>query len=361
MAGILVVDDERGYREELASLFSLEGYEVAAAGSGSEAIEIGVYERPEVLVADWMLKGQIHGLHVAEVLRMVRPDIRAVLITGFSSRDLREQADRQQVSDFVEKPFDQDRILGAVTKALQDEPPKTSSCSVAVVEVGSDHAIRYANSKARGMFAETLAGSGAESLERVLATTSLNDLAAVEDRWVRVAVRGRRPLTWLARARARGPGGRRLMVLLDMEQQHCQHYPSVGMLLGLNIPAHTHWPFGGRALIVDREPLVRRMFVTAFEHLGCTCHAAATAQEALQLYLADDGISVTILDYDVAGEGTAQWLQTQRGIRPCTLIGTSAVERGAEFAALGVEHFLPKPFTVGDVVEMLTRQTEQLQ
>lgn len=360
MAGILVVDDERGYREELSTLFSMEGHDVVLAGSGSEAIEIGAYQRPDVVVADWMLKGQIHGLHVAEVLRMVRSDLKAVLITGFGSRDLREQADRQHVSDFVEKPFDQDRILAAVAKALQAEPPPAPSCSVAVVDVASDHAIVYANDKARSMFAETLAGSGAESLEGVLATTSLADLQAAADRWVRVAVRGRRPLTWLARARSRRPDGRQLMVLLDTEQQHCQHYPSVGMLLGLSLPAHNHWPFGGRALVVDGEPLVRRMLVAAFEHLGCTCHAAATAQEALQLYLADDGISVTIVDYDVSGEGTGQWLKMLRGVRPCTLIGTSAVERGADFAALGVENFLPKPFTVGDVVEMLTRQTEQL-
>lgn len=360
MAGMLVVDDERGYREELSSLFSMEGYDVATAGSGSEAIDIGVYQRPDVLVADWMLKGQIHGLHVAEVLRTVRSDLKTILITGFGSRDLREQAGRQQVSDFVEKPFDQDRILGAVASALQSVPSSAPSCSVAVVEIGPNHSIMYANGRARDMFAETLAGAGAESLDRVLATNSLTDLEAAENRWVRVAVRGRRPLTWLARSRSRRPDGRLLLVLLDMTQQHCQHYPSVGMLLGLDIPAHSHWPFGGRALIVDSEPLVRRMFVAAFEHLGCTCHAAATAQEALQLYLADDGISVTILDYDVAGEGTGQWVQTLRGIRPCTLIGTSAVERGAEFSALGIEYFLPKPFTVADVVEMLTRQTEQL-
>ena len=69
MCKVLIVDDERDYRDQLSLCLSEDELEIRTAGSGREAIDLGACFRPDVLVADWMLKNHIHGLHVAEVLQ----------------------------------------------------------------------------------------------------------------------------------------------------------------------------------------------------------------------------------------------------------------------------------------------------
>ena len=93
MARVLLVEDEDTLRESVARYLELEGHSVLTAANGREAFEVGVSGRPDVLVADWMLHNHIHGLHVAQTLRVVDPSLNTVLITGFPSRKLKQEFD----------------------------------------------------------------------------------------------------------------------------------------------------------------------------------------------------------------------------------------------------------------------------
>ena len=121
MATVLVVEDETSLRETLSRYLKHVGYDVISAASGYEALEAGFAAAPDVLVADWMLKNHIHGLHVSEVFRALHPKLSTILITGFPSRDLVEESDRCGVSRLLEKPFDLSELHGALEMALTEE------------------------------------------------------------------------------------------------------------------------------------------------------------------------------------------------------------------------------------------------
>ncbi len=116
---VLIVDDEPSYRDYLERYLAREGYEVLTAATGKEAIELGESFRPTVILADWMLKDHMHGLEVAESLRRVIPDLRILLMTGFPSSDIRQEADRAKVCRFLEKPFGLEEVAQAIRDAVQ--------------------------------------------------------------------------------------------------------------------------------------------------------------------------------------------------------------------------------------------------
>ncbi len=117
---ILIVDDEPTYREYLGRFLDREGLDVRTAGTGAEAIEIAAGFDPDVLLADWMLRCEMHGIEVGETLRARRPDLRILLMTGFPTADLEAEAVRVGIDGLLEKPFaleDLSRAVRAATSA----------------------------------------------------------------------------------------------------------------------------------------------------------------------------------------------------------------------------------------------------
>lgn len=117
MAKVLVVDDEPDYRSKLKSLLTAEGYQVETAEDGVRAIELARAFRPDVLVADWMLRSSRHGIQVCESLRHTLPSLVTILITGYPTEQLRADAARAAVFAFLEKPFEADELRDAVRRA----------------------------------------------------------------------------------------------------------------------------------------------------------------------------------------------------------------------------------------------------
>ncbi len=73
-----------------------------------------------MLLADWMLRCEMHGIEVGETLRARRPDLRILLMTGFPTADLEAEAVRDAIAGLLEKPFaleDLSRAVRAATSA----------------------------------------------------------------------------------------------------------------------------------------------------------------------------------------------------------------------------------------------------
>jgi DNA-binding NtrC family response regulator len=354
---VLVVDDEQVYREQLELALSRQGHEVRIAGSGREAVEVGSRYRPDVLVADWMLKNHIHGLHVAHVLTLVKPDVQTILITGFASPDLVHGAKEAAVFEFIEKPFDTDCIIGAVTRASATPRDCSTATAVGVVEVDTDGRIVYANPAAREMFAETDAGREAGSLGELFGPEDLTQLDQASDRRVEVGPRAAQATTWQVRARE-WLGEGRLLVLSSRVGVDDSRHPTVRMLLGHEPLRLVRWPMAGRALIVEEHGLVRRVLVEGLERAGCICHAAASHEQALQVFQRDLDIRVVILDSEVSDGDAADFVRELRAHRPgVCIVGTSPLGRRDYFSEIDVGLFLPKPWTVADLVEVISSST----
>jgi DNA-binding NtrC family response regulator len=353
MSKVLVVDDEQIYREELELALSSHGHEVRTAGSGREAVEVGARYRPDVLVADWMLKNDIHGLHVADVLSLVKPEVQTILITGFASPDLVAGAEQADVFEFIEKPFEADRIVGAVSRASATRRKPGKSPAFGVVEVDSGGRIIYASPAARELFAVTSAGRDVGRLDELFGPDALAQLDQAGRRWVVVSPQAAELVYWRARARD-WPGEGRLLVLSSREGADDGRHPVVRMLLGHEPLRLAKWPIAGRGLVVEDHGLVRRVLVEGLERSGCICHAAATHQQALQVFERDPDVQVVILDSEVSDGDSGEFVRQLRALRPdVCIVGTSPLQRRAHFAAMGVELFLWKPWTVADLVDLI--------
>ncbi len=350
---VLIVDDEEVYRRQLEIALAPAGHEIRTASSGREAIDIGMRYRPDVLVADWMLKNHIHGLHVARVLRAVRPDVATILVTGFASADLRAEAGKSRVFDFVEKPFDVEQIRSAVQAAGAGVPTRNGGAVVAVLEVDRAGTITYANAHAREMLGETRAGGEAASLTDLFSPDAIPDLdAAVED-WVVVFPKAAESVTW--HIRAQRASDLRLVVLRHPDDPQYLDLSLLEMLLGFKDPVHARWPFEERVLVLDDEVLNRTFSISLLESVGASGHAVESPNEGIRLLEHDEGLKFVVMDYNIPNTKPAETVKRIRQARPdAVIVGTSGAYHRDDFAALGVKHFLQKPWRIDDLINTLT-------
>jgi CheY-like chemotaxis protein len=343
MARILVVDDERTYRRWLERLLVDEGHEVRVADSGREAIDLGVRWRPDLAVVDWMLRGDLHGLHVAAALRAVRPDTRVILITGFPSEDLRRSS--EHLSDFVTKPFDLDQVRASVHSSLATEPPPAPRLQCGLIEVDGQGGITYTNP--RGL---ELAGgpTPAKRLDELL-SADVFTLDRAEAQWVSVSTRS--GARWAVRSQPAAQDGSRLLVVCPSGAHH--NVPLIDIVLGVAAPTVDR-PWRGRVLVVDDDRFYRMTVVKLLDQLGVPCFSAGTHAQAVRLLETDPGLDLAVLDYDMPDGDVGDVVGRIRALRPgMLLVGNSAADRKHDFALRGVDLFLAKPWRTADLLKLV--------
>lgn len=105
MLEILLVDDDELVRQSLSMLLSHEGFRVAAARGGQEALELARQQSFDLVISDIRMP-DMDGFEVVRQLRDLQSDSHFVLITGYASEDAPVQALRLRLDDYFRKPFD---------------------------------------------------------------------------------------------------------------------------------------------------------------------------------------------------------------------------------------------------------------
>ena len=117
-AKILVVDDERYIAAALKKSLEGEGYEVATAESGEEALRIFKAELFDLVLLDLMLPG-ITGLETLSAIKALTGEVVVIMITAHGDIETAVTAIKAGAYDFVEKPFELNKISIIVKKALE--------------------------------------------------------------------------------------------------------------------------------------------------------------------------------------------------------------------------------------------------
>ena len=119
---ILIVDDEEDLVSTLQRLLQQEfpGSRVDVAFSGEEGLSLLAARSYDLLIADFRMPG-FNGLELIKGVRYLDSRVPIMLMTGFGSMSIREEADQLGVDLYVDKPFDVDKMLSAVRKILPDE------------------------------------------------------------------------------------------------------------------------------------------------------------------------------------------------------------------------------------------------
>jgi two-component system phosphate regulon response regulator PhoB len=121
---VLVVEDEPAQREVLGYNLEAEGFRVAKAENGEEALILVDEEQPDIIVLDWMLPN-VSGIEVCRQLK-TRADTRNVPIIMLSARS--EEVDRVRgletgADDYVIKPYSVVELMARVRAQLRRTRP----------------------------------------------------------------------------------------------------------------------------------------------------------------------------------------------------------------------------------------------
>jgi two-component system chemotaxis response regulator CheY len=118
MARILVVDDAAFMRKMVSDALIKGGHEVVGeAGNGSEAITRFQELKPEVMTLDITMPEK-DGLAALKEIIELDPGARVVMCSALGQESKVLESIKLGAKDFVVKPFQADRVLEAVGKAL---------------------------------------------------------------------------------------------------------------------------------------------------------------------------------------------------------------------------------------------------
>jgi len=130
---ILVVDDERDIRELVAGVLEDEGYDTRMAGDSSAALEAIATRRPSLVLLDvWLQGSKLDGLDLLDEIKRRDSSIPVLVISGHGTLDTAVAAIRKGAVDFIEKPFQAERLLMMVERATETERLRREVASLRV-------------------------------------------------------------------------------------------------------------------------------------------------------------------------------------------------------------------------------------
>lgn len=146
-AHILVVDDDPRITDLLRRILAYEGYSVAIAASGSEALDRSLERPPDLVVLDIMLPG-LNGLEVAQRLRTAGDNVPILMLTARDAVADRVKGLETGADDYLVKPFSPEELVARV-KALLRRNQEERHEVLRYVDVELDTGTRIAHRGAR--------------------------------------------------------------------------------------------------------------------------------------------------------------------------------------------------------------------
>ena len=118
---LLLVDDDAAFRQRLAVTLEGRGFAVNTATGVAEARKLAAQLKPAFAVVDMRLEDG-NGLDVVSDLRQLRPDIRAIILTGYGNLATAVAAVKTGAVDYLAKPADPDDIVKALLAEEGERP-----------------------------------------------------------------------------------------------------------------------------------------------------------------------------------------------------------------------------------------------
>jgi two-component system chemotaxis response regulator CheY len=118
MTKVLVVDDAEFLRVRITKMLVAEGYEVNEAENGARALEVYQQIKPDVVLMDITMP-EMDGLTALKSIKAIDPGARIIMLTALGQESVVMEAVKAGAKDFVVKPYDSDRVLQAIAKALK--------------------------------------------------------------------------------------------------------------------------------------------------------------------------------------------------------------------------------------------------
>lgn len=126
MLKFLIADDEKYVRDSLRDIIKSafkekgkEQFEISEARNGREAIEIAERLRPDIIIIDIKMPG-IDGLKAVQEIRNFLPYAYFIILTAYDYFDFAVEAVRNNVRDYILKPFDRVELREKIIEAVEE-------------------------------------------------------------------------------------------------------------------------------------------------------------------------------------------------------------------------------------------------
>lgn len=118
MTRVLVVDDAAFMRMMLKDILLKGGFEIAGeATNGAEAVRLYQELKPELVTMDITMP-EVDGIAAVKEIKKIDPNAKVVMVSAMGQQAMVIEAIQAGASDFIVKPFQPDRVLEALKKAL---------------------------------------------------------------------------------------------------------------------------------------------------------------------------------------------------------------------------------------------------
>jgi two-component system nitrogen regulation response regulator NtrX len=119
---VLVVDDEADIRELVSGVLEDEGYAVRTAADSNAALDAIEERRPSMVLLDvWLQGSRLDGLQLLQEVKRRDATLPVLMISGHGNLDTAVAAVREGAVDFIEKPFEAERLLYLVDRATETD------------------------------------------------------------------------------------------------------------------------------------------------------------------------------------------------------------------------------------------------
>ena len=118
---ILIVDDNADIRNILNELISDHGFKTRVAANFSQALIEIDKKLPDVAIIDVKLdKGDNDGIELLSHIKKKNKDVPVIIISGHANIEMAVKSLKSGAFEFIEKPFDQERLMNFVNRAVEN-------------------------------------------------------------------------------------------------------------------------------------------------------------------------------------------------------------------------------------------------
>lgn len=115
---VFICDDEEGIRESFKLILG-DDYDLRFATNGPEALESLKTLNPDLMLLDIKMP-KIHGMEILKQVKKIKPKLPVVIVTGYQSVEMAQEALRHGASDYVPKPFESKQIQKIVATIVNN-------------------------------------------------------------------------------------------------------------------------------------------------------------------------------------------------------------------------------------------------
>lgn len=115
---VLVIDDEQIVLDSVEAILTAENFDVDLTLSSREGIDWAIQREYDLVLTDVRMP-EISGMRVLRDIKRAKPSLPVVIITGYATVQSAVQAMKLGATDYLEKPFTPEELLGTVTAALE--------------------------------------------------------------------------------------------------------------------------------------------------------------------------------------------------------------------------------------------------